>query len=365
MKWIWAILVVFLSGCLLTPNIYRHGFDENDVVTPLPYTLHLEKKPIANALFSPQPAYNLSWSFNGLYANYMGVARIEVKNIGNSNLFIYNIAINIDGQIQKWGDGNDGKRVDRGDVQSFIFSFKCPKKGSYEYKIGLYVLSENRNKRWHDYGCEWTPQHEINISGYKPPTNYKMQKNYYLYFDRIKKLIDKDPNPAIVMQKTEEATTGYDNKYTIAKVCAIFDYLYSLRDTKYVNDTDDEDIWNSPSIALIQGGDCEEFAMTISAMIKNIGGTARIYIADAPANHAFAAVYIGKDLNLLRSIDSYYHANLSYAFFKDDFGYWLVADPLSSFYLGGLPVGGYATGIDGKTYQWSMETNKLYAIDVV
>lgn len=364
MKWLWIFLAVFLSGCLLTPNVYRHGFDENDVIAPMPYTSLLEKKPEARALFSPSPVYNLSWSFNGLYANYMGAARVEVKNIGSINIFIYNIAIDIDGAVQKWKLSNDdGKRVNKGDMQSFIFSFKCPQEGRHKYKIGLYVLSENRNKKWHDCGCEWTSQREMNISGYKPATNYKMQKNYYVYYDKIKKLVDEDPNPAIVIQKTEEATTGYGNNYNIAKVCAIFDFIKS--NVKYVEDPDNKDIWNSPSIALVQGGDCEEFAMTMAAMVKDAGGTARIYIADAPDNHAFASVYIGKDLSLLESIDSYYHANLNYALFKDNFGYWLVADPLSSFYLGGLPVGGYVTSIDGKTYQWSIETNKLYAIDVI
>ena len=100
----------------------------------------------------------------------------------------------------------------------------------------------------------------------------------------------------------------------------------------------------------------------MAAMVTAAGGTARVYLTD---NHAFAAVYIGRDLSLLKNIDAFYQANLSYAFFKDEFGYWLVADPLASFYLGGLPVGGVATEKNKKNYEWSIITNKLYAIDVL
>ena len=350
------LVTILIAGCLTTP--YRHGFDENDVVAPAPYHVEWQEKPKASALISPGYNYELNLTIPPFYPNYWNAIGIKVKNTGNTNLFIYNIEIDIGGKKYIQWDGKDGKEIKPGDEKSFVATFKVSSPGKYKYRIGVYLMAGSR--KWHDYGCKYTQEYELNVVEYDIPTHYKIHKNYYTYFDKIKKLVD--PYDDAVKRKANIASSGYGSGYNIAKVCAIFDYLYSLRDTKYVNDPDDKDIWNSPSIALMQGGDCEEFAMTMAAMTMAEGGTARIYLTD---NHAFAAIYIGKDLSILNSIDSYYHANLSYALFEDNFGYWIVADMLSSFYLGCLPVGGYALEGKGRIYQWSIETNNLYAIDVV
>ncbi len=349
------LLAILMAGCLTTP--YRHGFDESDVIAPTPYHVEWQEKPKANALISPGYNYELNLTIpHDFYPNYWNALQIKIKNTGDTNLFIYNIEININGEAYKQWNGKDGKEIKPGEEKSFVASFKVSMPGKYKYRIGVYLMAGKR--RWYDYGCKYTQEYELNVAEYGEPTHYKIHKNYYTYFDKVKKLVD--PYDSIVVQAANKASSGYGFGYNIAKVCAIFEYL--LNNMKYVNDPDNKDIWNSPSIALIQGGDCEEFAMTMAAMTMAEGGTARIYLTD---NHAFAAIYIGKDLSILNSIDSYYHANLSYALFEDKFGYWIVADMLSSFYLGCLPVGGYATGGQGRVYQWSIETNDLYAIDVV
>ncbi|MCD6473447.1 MAG: hypothetical protein J7K47_00860 [Thermoplasmata archaeon] len=351
------LLAIFMAGCLTTP--YRHGFDENDVVAPTPYHVEWQEKPKDAAIIPPGYSYELNVTIpRNLYPNYWNALEIAIKNNGNTKLFIYNIAIEIDGNTFKQWDGKEGKEIGVGEKKSFIASFKVSSPGEYRYRIGVYFMAASR--KWYDYGCKYTQEYEISIDEYSEATNYKFHKNYYVYFDKIKKLVD--PCDNIVKQRANIASSGYGYGYNIAKVCAIFDYIKD--NMKYVNDSDDKDIWNSPSVALLNGGDCEEFAMTMAAMTMAKGGTARIYMTD---NHAFAAIYIGKDLGILDSIDSYYHAKLSYALFEDKLGYWIVADMLSSFYLGCLPVGGYATGESNneRVYEWSIATNNLYAIDVV
>jgi len=353
------LLIILLLGCLTPP--YRHGFDENDVVAPSPYHVEWERKPVANAIIHYTYNYIVAISYPNLsiiYPKYWNAIELKVKNIGNTNIFIYNIEIDIGGRKFIQWDGKDGKEIMPGEEKSFVVSFMVDNSGVYSYKIGFYLMA-GRNNRWYDWGLVYSEgENEIEISPFKNPAHYKMHKNYYVYFDRIKKLVD--PYDSIVVQKANIASSGYGYGYNIAKVCSIFEYIRNHM--KYVNESKDE--WNSPSIALIQGGDCEEFAMTMAAMSMATakGYVARIYITD---NHAFAAIYIGKDLGILNSIDSYYHAKLSYALFEDKFGYWIVADMLSSCYLGCLPVGGYALEGEGRIYKWSIETNDLYAIDVV
>ena len=142
-------------------------------------------------------------------------------------------------------------------------------------------------------------------------------------------------------------------KYNIIQVCQIFDYLQE--EIKYTQEPPGEDNWLSPIETLKNcSGDCEDFAMLFSALVTAKGGTARIYMTD---NHAFAAVYIGDKKNaaaLFQDIESYYGVNLFFAVFEDEFGYWLVADPLGSFYLGGLPANSNANGPpkENNLYSW-------------
>ena len=353
MKKLAIIALICLTGCIFIEDVEREGFSQEDLTAPLPYNFLLQKKPIADSLLPVSYSYNISWQISDLYEGYRGAFRIEIENTGKHALFIYGFAINIDGEEQK-SEWDGGKEILYGKRDTFIFSFVCPAAGEYNYRIGVYFMAKGR--RWYDYGLEYIKgERQLEVKNFES-ASYKLYKNYYVYFDKINKLVD--PYDADIHKKTLEITSKYGGNYNTAKMCAIFDWVYE--NVEYVNDTNDE--WNEPSCALYHGGDCEEFAMLMAAMVTAAGGTARVYLTD---NHAFAAVYIGKDLSLLKNIDAYYNANLSYAFFEDEFGYWLVADPLATFYIGGLPVGSVVMAKDGKHYEWSILTNKLYAIDVL
>ncbi len=345
--------LIFLTGCIFVEDVEREGFSEEDLVAPQPYNLPLIKKPVANSPLPFSYSYNISWQFSDLYEGYKGAVMVEIENTGRNKLFVYGFGIKIDGKEYISEDG--GKEVDEGKEEKFYFSFDSPPAGEHEYQLGIFFMVGKGN-RWYDYGLKYVEGMRTfkveNFGG----GNYKLYKNYYKYFDKINKIID--TNNVILKEKTREITQKYGSSYNTAKLCAIFSWIYE--NIEYVNDS--EDIWNSPQYAIEHGGDCEEFAMLMAAMTTIAGGTARVYLTD---NHAFAAVYIGKDDSLVKNIDNFYNANFSYALFKDEMGYWIVADPLSSFYIGGLPVGGIAIAKNGKNYEWSIVTNKLYAIDVL
>lgn len=351
-----AILtVVCLTGCVLFENVVRKGFSEEDLIAPLPYKAqNTQKKPAGNYFLPLSYSYNISWEMMPLYAHYQGAFMAEIENTGTHTLFIYGFALKIGDEEQK-GRWNSGKEIPPGKNESFICSFTCPAGGNYTYYLGVYFMAGTDGK-WHDYGLKYVSEgRTLEVKKYGV-AYYTPHKNYYRYFDRINRLVD--PAEPALRNQVREITEDYGTVYNIAQVCAIFDWIYF--NVPYVNETGDT--WKDPCSALDNGGDCEEFAMLMAAMVTAAGGTARVYLTD---NHAFAAVYVGSDTKVMGNVDAYYNANLSYALFEDEFGYWVVADPLASFYLGGLPVGGIVTGLDGKYYRWSIVTNDLYSIDVL
>ena len=97
-------------------------------------------------------------------------------------------------------------------------------------------------------------------------------------------------------------------------------------------------MWEPPNVTLqIKAGDCEDQAILLSSMIEAVGGTTRVYLTDS---HAFAAVYIGNNTDeveaAIRGIRAYY-GNVDVNYITDEYGYWLMLDPTSSLYAGGLP----------------------------
>jgi len=333
----------------------REGFKEEDLIAPLPYFLNFEEKPEENSLIAYSFSFEATWKISDAYSFSRCALKIYIKNNGESNLFVYGFAIKIGDEEQR-SIFNHGKEILQGENVSFFFSFYAPEEGNYSYKLGIYLMAGVDGK-WHDYGLRYLKEERnLEFKKLESKRDYKFYKNYYKYFDKINELVN--PFDPFIKLKADEITSKYGSSYNIAKICSIFDWVYE--NVEYKKEEGDE--WNKPGYAIYKGGDCEEFAMLISAMVEAIGGTARIYLTD---NHAFSAIYIGKNLSILDRIDAYYSANLSYAVFEHEFGYWLVADPLSYFYLGCPPAGSVIAGEHGKIYEFYLVTGSLYAVDVL
>jgi len=130
------ITLLCLTGCIFMENVEREGFSEDDLKAPSPYTILLQKKPTANFPLPFSYSYNISWQISELYEYYRGAIKIEIENTGKNEMFVYGFGIKIGGEEQKedWGGG---KKISPNEKQSFIFSFKCPAAGEYEYEIGI------------------------------------------------------------------------------------------------------------------------------------------------------------------------------------------------------------------------------------
>ena len=370
--------IILLSGCIIPfGKIHRKGFSQEDLTVPniYPYTSQKQEKPAATMRSQPGYSYNISWEMGKAYISYGGVAKIFVNNTGNNDIFIYNFGIKIGSQEWRWGNNDTGVFVPTGEKKKFYLSFGSPlTPGKYSYELKISFMIDNKagvfpfHKRneWYDNGTSVVKTKKplsIDIRPYNSSSNYKYLKNYYYYFDKINGMVK--PFDPLIMQKANEITSSYPGSYNVFQLCAVFDYLREKME--YI--PEEEDVWSTPSETLMDGGgDCEDFAMLFSALVTAKGGTARIYMTD---NHAFASIYIGNenDANdILKNIEEYYGTNLFFATFKDKFGYWLVADPLGSFYLGGLPVGSDVIGpLQGeKLYNWGfVGTSKVYIVDVM
>ncbi|MEA2054806.1 MAG: transglutaminase-like domain-containing protein [Candidatus Thermoplasmatota archaeon] len=373
------IALVMISGCISWPfgETYRTGFKEGDltVLGNYDYYSPLVDKPEAKLSMQPGYKYNISWEVSRVYVNYGGVAKIVMENTGVNDLFIYNYRVNIGNSEWKWMEEEKGIIIKKDEKKKAYMAFGAPSApGNYDYRLSCSFMVNNLagnlpspKNRWYDNGTAYFSKNDINVMSYNISSVYTSSKNYYYYFDKINDMVTFDLTIYAKAQEIILPFSGNYRNYNIFQVCSIYDYI--LENLKYTNDKEGKDVWSDPVTTLKRrGGDCEDYAMLFSAFVSSIGGTARIYMTD---NHAFATVYIGNSTRaneVLDDINDYYGTDLFFAVLEDKFGYWLVADPLGSFYLGGLPVGGDVVGPcnDKRLYNWDFtQTGHVNIIDIM
>lgn len=100
----------------------------------------------------------------------------------------------------------------------------------------------------------------------------------------------------------------YPGDHTIDQVCSIYNYLKYGDSTRkgwgYVSDPRGVDFFNYANDSLRIGekancsgaGDCDDFAILMSALIESIGGTTRIILAqnNSTGGHSYSEVYLGQ-----------------------------------------------------------------------
>ncbi len=96
---------------------------------------------------------------------------------------------------------------------------------------------------------------------------------------------------------------------TIDQICKIYDYMKkgdgSTKEWSYLSDPREGDYFQSASETLSYGeegdpkcvgaGDCDDFAILMSALLESIGGTTRIILAhnNSTGGHAYTEIYLG------------------------------------------------------------------------
>ncbi len=120
----------------------------------------------------------------------------------------------------------------------------------------------------------------------------------------LKKIFDSrvEPDNPLVRDEAVGLVARYPGDYTIDQISSIYTYL--KKDWHYVRDPRGVDYYMYANETLkvgakancIGAGDCDDFAILMSALVESVGGTTRIILAsnNSTGGHAFAEVYLGR-----------------------------------------------------------------------
>lgn len=117
-----------------------------------------------------------------------------------------------------------------------------------------------------------------------------------------------EPENSRVHEEAVVLALKYPGDFTIDQIDSIYSYLKngdgSKRGWGYVRDPRGVDYFNYANASLkvgdrancVGGGDCDDFAILMSALVESIGGTTRIILArnNSTGGHAYAEVYLGR-----------------------------------------------------------------------
>lgn len=98
----------------------------------------------------------------------------------------------------------------------------------------------------------------------------------------------------------------FPGEYNIGQICSIYEYIQS--NWKYVSDGRAHENFRSASRTINNNlaGDCDDFAILLSAAIESIGGKTRISLAfDEESGHAFTEVLIASNELELQNVANY------------------------------------------------------------
>ena len=117
-----------------------------------------------------------------------------------------------------------------------------------------------------------------------------------------------EPDNPRVRDEAVVLALKYPGEKTIDQIVSIYDYLKNGDESKkgwgYVSDPrgiDDfmfanQTLRNGERANCVGGGDCDDFAILMSALVESIGGTTRIILArnNSTGGHAYTEVYLGR-----------------------------------------------------------------------
>ncbi len=308
--------------------------------------------PMSTAVVTSGYSYSLAWSFmmNDIWVDYGSMVSVEYTNTGSNQVFVEKFGIAAEWMTDPTrAEATVGFYVDPGDsVDLGTLYFWGPNRaGNYTYLIQVYIHAQQSiGNRWREYGWNSNDQMHWEALDLREEDDYDIVENTAYYYDIINEKIN--PFSPNVKDFALGATMDYSGEYSVFQLCALYDHLRETINYTLDPEGEGENVWYSPDQTIAQcGGDCEDHAMLLAASVMTLGGTARIYLTDNERNnpnpnHAFAAIYIGSNAtreDVIESLKVYYNTDLKGAWFHDQWGNWLIADPLNSPILGGMPLG--------------------------
>jgi transglutaminase-like putative cysteine protease len=284
-----------------------------------------------------QPGFSLSSNYqtSELFQGGVGYLKIRIKNEGRNSIFIDSYGVSVNASEDRIYSEDCGVLLAPGEEQVLgIITVQVPEEETAKFSIVLWLLASTSEGKWHEYDPYFLNGFTTDLKPMPEKNDPVYRYNPEYYFSKINRLVE--PSQSDIRNKAAETARQYPGAYNIYQVCAIFDMV--KEEIKYVSDPRENDIWEPANVTLrIGAGDCEDQAILLSSLLEAVGGTTRIYLTDS---HAFAAVYLGNGTDeieaAVKGIRAYY-GNVDVNYLTDEYGSWLMLDPTSSLYAGGLP----------------------------
>lgn len=330
-----------------------------------------KKSELTPILRTPlQPGFSLSSNYqtSDFFQGGIGYVRISIKNQGRNPIFIERYGVSVNASESRIYSEERGFLIDPGQEQNLgVIAVEIPEEEKADFSIVLWLLASTSEGKWHDYGLYPLKNFTVNLKPMSEKSSPMYRYNPSPYFETINHLVE--PAEPDIRGKAAQVARTYPGAYNIYQVCALFDMVKEK--VEYVSDPRGNDIWEPANVTLkIGAGDCEDQAILLSSMLEAVGGTTRVYLTNT---HAFAAVYIGNGTDAtnaaVEGVRAYY-GNVDVNYLTDEYGSWLMLDPTSSLYAGGLPgktaqVEVKVTGGNETYRSWTfVSTNEVKAIDI-
>ncbi len=355
--WIRFILTIFflfilMAGTLAGLNLYlqyvldredRQGFEKDDLVTPL-----YERRPLISderPLFIgsdivPPFSCRLLWPINGTseeldaIPGIGAVLNLSLRNEGGTRVYVEKVYFETG-----WGGNGSGivnRIVEPGELRylrHLLVSIPdpAPSPSLLTYKLFIDILVEGPSSwirkdglDFEDSGFNLIP-HAIG----KNSPHYTFNRPYY--YDKVNGLIKGEIDGLkLILQEN-----GLDDgRFTIQDIADAFEFVSNSLEYRSDPDTGKNE-WISPLTCLARGGgDCEDYSVLLGAVITCLGGNARVIIT---SHHAFNAIYIGNDTDLLDLLDERFGMEVPFQLMEDDLGIWLLVEPQSYVVFGWFP----------------------------
>ncbi len=305
-----------------------------------------------------QPGFEISsyYYYNSFYQGSEGVISVYVNNMGDRPVHIYEFGITISFSEDPKITRETGITIDKGeDAMIGLISIDVPEKVEELYlRPHISLLTQTKSGSWHDYGEQQFEDITIEVSE-KADTE---EPEYIINPENVFNEVNSKIKPFDVNVRTMAAVSAkkYPGQYNIYQLCSLFDD--TKENIQYISDPRGKDLWSKPGETLTVGaGDCDDYAILLASLVESIGGTSRVYLTDT---HAFAAVYIGNNTEEMATAIGKYYDPVPIYYTTDEYGSWLLMDPTSSMYAGGLP-GGTAPTSSGWTF---INTTTVTVIDI-
>jgi transglutaminase-like putative cysteine protease len=326
-----------------------------------------ELEPILRTRLEPGFSLSSNYHTSEFFRGGVSYFKISIKNEGRNPIFIYRYGVSVNASKNRIYSEDCGTMLSPGEEKNLgVIAVQVPDEEKARFNIVLWLLASSSQGKWHEYEPYFMSGLDVNLKSMPQKIAPKYIYNPANYFETINRLVE--PAKPDVRNEAAEVARSYPGAYNIYQVCAIFDTV--KENIEYVSDPRGNDVWEPANVTLSVGaGDCEDQAILLSSMIEAIGGTTRVYLTD---NHAFAAVYIGNGKtteNVVKGVRAYY-GNVDVNLLTDKYGSWLILDPTSSLYAGGLPgetaqTKIQAVGNRGKYRTWTFKnTKEVEVIDI-